>query len=85
MMSRERIRERVISTIREVIGDDEIAMTENTSIIQDIAEDSLTQMTLFVALEDEFQHTIPQEEVKGVDTVGDIVSYIESKLVASPT
>jgi acyl carrier protein len=37
-------------------------------------------MTLYVALEDEFQRTLPPEEVTGLVIVQDIVSFIDRKL-----
>jgi acyl carrier protein len=37
-------------------------------------------MTIFVALEDEFQRNMPPEEVTGLVTVKDIVDFIDRKL-----
>jgi acyl carrier protein len=37
-------------------------------------------MTLFIALEDEFQLNMPPEEVTGIMTVNDIVDFIDKKL-----
>jgi acyl carrier protein len=46
--------------------------------------DSLQRMTLFIALEDEFQNdSMPPEEVAGLATVQDIVGFIAHKLAQS--
>jgi acyl carrier protein len=37
-------------------------------------------MTLFIALEDEFQHSIPPEEAEGLVTVKDVVELIQRKM-----
>jgi acyl carrier protein len=37
-------------------------------------------MTLFIALEDEFQFGMPPEEVTGISTVKDVVYFIDKKL-----
>jgi acyl carrier protein len=37
-------------------------------------------MTLFIALEDEFQFSMPPEEVTGVFTVKDVIDFIDKKL-----
>ena len=52
----------------------------DASIATDLAPTSLDQMTLFIALEDEFQKSIPQDEVAHIDTVREIVLYIKQKL-----
>ena len=52
----------------------------DVSITRDLAPTSLDQMTLFIALEDEFQKQIPQQEIEGIDTVREIVRYIEHRM-----
>ncbi len=42
--------------------------------------DSLKQMTLFIALEDEFQRTIPPERVMDLDTVQDVIDFVIKEL-----
>jgi acyl carrier protein len=47
--------------------------------------DSLQRMTLFIALEDEFQNdSMPPEEVAGLGTIQDIIGFIDKKLKQSP-
>jgi acyl carrier protein len=47
---------------------------------EELATTSLEQLTLFMALEDEFDDSIPQEEAERISTLGELVSYIENKL-----
>ncbi len=46
---------------------------------EDIDADSLDVVELVMALEEEFDLEIADEEVENIKTVGDIVSYIEGK------
>ena len=43
---------------------------------------SLERMTLFIALEDEFDRTIPQQDVEALKTIGEVVDFIEEKVAA---
>jgi acyl carrier protein len=61
-------------------------IAETASLKEDLKMDSLQRMTLFIALEDEFQNdSMPPEEVSGLATVADIVGFIEHKLARSPS
>lgn len=74
------VEERVLSVAREVltVKDDEQLL--EASIRDQLKLTSLEQMTLFIALEDEFDQTIPQEEVAHLDSMKEIVQFIEGKL-----
>jgi acyl carrier protein len=73
------IQSRVIRVVREfasIEGEEDVL---NANIGTDIALTSLDKMTLFIALEDEFDRSIPQEDVEEVETVKEIVEFIEAK------
>ncbi len=76
------IEERVAQVVKDVLGVDLESNFLDVSIEAELAPTSLDQMTLFIALEDEFQKSIPPEEVENIDTVRDVISYIESKLIS---
>ena len=59
------------------ISEDEIGM--DTSFTEDIGADSLDLVELIMALEQEFDVEIDDEEVEGIKTVGDAVRYIKDK------
>jgi acyl carrier protein len=79
------VQQRVIKVVCEVtdLKEEDIKLT--TSLSNDLKMDSLQRMTLFIALEDEFQDdSMPPEQVAGLATVQDIIGFIDKKLKQSP-
>lgn len=74
------VQQRVIKVIADVLNRKEAEIRPNSSLRDDLLASSLDQMTLFIALEDEFQRSMPPEEVTGLATVKAIVDFIERKL-----
>lgn len=74
------VQQRVINVIADVLNRKENEIRLDAALRDDLQASSLDQMTLFIALEDEFQRTIPQDEVSGLKTVKDIVDFIDKKL-----
>ena len=74
------VEQRVLTVVSDILNrhTDEISL--NTSLRENPELDSLKRMALFIALEDEFQRTIPPEEVMELDSVTDIVDFIYRKL-----
>ena len=54
-------------------------ITESSNIQDDLGADSLDVVDLVMALEDEFDVEIPEDQVENIKTVGDIVKFIEDK------
>lgn len=54
-------------------------ITEASNIQDDLGADSLDVVDLVMALEDEFDIEIPEDQVENIKTVGDIVKFIEDK------
>lgn len=80
------VQQRVLKIISEIINREENEIRLDASLRDDLQASSLDQMTVFIALEDEFQRSIPQEEVTDLRTVKDIVEFIHKKLQEpSPT
>ena len=78
------IKDRVLGVVKEVLNAEHNSSDIlDASFKEDLALTSLEQLTLFVALEDEFDRNIPQEEVVGIDTIREIVDYVEGKLSQS--
>ena len=50
----------------------------DAKFIEDLGADSLDQVELVMALEEEFGADIPDEEAEKLTTVGDAIKYIES-------
>ena len=77
------LRSRVVKVVSEVTSLPEKDISLAASLKEDLKMDSLQRMTLFIALEDEFQNdSMPPEEVAGLVTVADIVRFVEAKLLA---
>lgn len=66
----------LISEQLDVKADD---ITEASNIQYDLGADSLDVVDLVMALEDEFDVEIPEDQVENIKTVGDIVKFIEDK------
>jgi acyl carrier protein len=69
--------ERVKERISEVLGIDHEDITMESSFMDDLGADSLDVVELIMALEDEFDLEIPDEEAEKIQTVGDVVEYIK--------
>lgn len=79
------VQQRVLQVVAEVtsLKAEDIKLT--ASLSDDLKMDSLQRMTLFIALEDEFQDdSMPPEEVAGLVTIQDIVGFIDRKLKQTP-
>lgn len=55
-------------------------ITPDTNLKNDLGADSLDAVEIVMALEDEFNISIPDEEIQNISTVKKLVEYIESKL-----
>ncbi|HBM17494.1 MAG TPA: acyl carrier protein [Lentisphaeria bacterium] len=54
--------------------------TDNAKFVEDLGADSLDQVELVMALEEEFGADIPDEDAEKLTTVGDAIKYIESHI-----
>ena len=70
--------ERVKQIIVDQLGIDENEIAMESSFIDDLGADSLDIVELIMALEEEFNIEIPDEEAEKISTVGDIVEYIKA-------
>lgn len=71
--------EKVREIIAEQLGvDDASTITKQTSLITDLEADSLDAVEIMMALEDEFDIEIPDEDAENFKNIGDICAYIES-------
>jgi len=70
------IEEKVKGIIVEQLGVDEEEVTPTASFVDDLGADSLDQVELVMALEEEFKLEISDEDAEKIKTVSDAVSYI---------
>ncbi|GGA33395.1 acyl carrier protein [Kroppenstedtia guangzhouensis] len=71
--------DRVKRIIVDRLGVDASEVTLEASIKDDLGADSLDVMDMILELEDEFSMEISDEEAEKINTVQDIVTYIESR------
>ncbi len=72
--------DRVKKVIVEQLGVDEEEVTAQASFTDDLGADSLDNVELVMALEQEFNLEIPDEDAEKISTVNDAVSYIQEHL-----
>ena len=70
------IEEKVKNIIVEQLGVEAGQVTEGAKFIEDLGADSLDTVELVMALEEEFNIEIPDEDAEKITSVGDAVSYI---------
>jgi acyl carrier protein len=69
--------EKIRGIIAEKLGIDEEEITMESAFIEDLNADSLDIVELIMALEDELEMEIPDEEAEKFATVADLVNYVE--------
>jgi acyl carrier protein len=73
------VAEKVKKIVVEQLGVSEDQVTLDAKFIEDLGADSLDQVELVMALEEEFGSDIPDEDAEKMTTVGEAIKYIESK------
>lgn len=67
---------RVVEIIVEELGVEADKVTPEASFVDDLGADSLDTVELVMALEEEFEIDIPDEDAEAMRTVGDAIAYI---------
>jgi acyl carrier protein len=62
--------------VNEIAGVPEEEVQTDKTFIEDLDVDSLSMVEVVVAAEEKFDVKIPDDDVKGLKTVGDAVNYI---------
>ena len=73
------VAERVKKIVVEHLGVEADKVVDNANFIDDLGADSLDTVELVMAFEEEFNVEVPDEEAEKLQTVGDVVKYIEDK------
>jgi len=73
----------LIDDIKEVVVEqlsvDAKEVKEDAKFVEDLGADSLDVVELVMALEEKFDIEIPDDEAEKIQTVADVVAYVESK------
>ncbi len=74
------IEERVKKIVVEQLGVEEDQVTADASFVDDLGADSLDTVELVMALEEEFDCEIPDEEAENISTLAQATAYVEANL-----
>ena len=72
------VEQKVKSIIAEQLGVGEEEIKPASSFIEDLGADSLDIVELVMAMEEEFEVEIPDDEAENIKTVGDAINYINN-------
>ena len=78
-MSDKTIQSRVIEVIADQLGIEPEEVLPESKIIEDLGADSLDMIEIVMAIEEEFDCEIADEEAEKIKTVGDVIKLIEEK------
>ena len=79
-MDKQAIETKVRAIIVKQLGVKEEDVNADKSFVDDLGADSLDTVELVMALEEEFECEIPDEEAEKITTVGQAISYIKEHL-----
>lgn len=72
--------DKIKEIIAEELGVDEDIVTMDTNLMKDLEADSLNAVEIIMAIEDEYDIEIPDEDAEKFQVVADIVKYVEDRI-----
>ena len=69
--------DKIKDIIIEQLQVEESDVNRDTNLMKDLSADSLDAVEIIMAIEDEYGIEIPDEEAEKMQTVGDLVRYVE--------
>jgi acyl carrier protein len=72
------IEEKIKRLICEQLDVDEKDVVPEASFVDDLGADSLDQVELIMAIEEEFDISVPDEDAEKIGTVQDVMDYIKN-------
>ena len=76
------LEQRVSEIIVDQLGASREDIVPEASFSDDLGVDSLTMVELVMAMEEEFDVEIPDEDAEKIQTIGDAIAYLKGKLEA---
>lgn len=74
------VKQKVTEIIVKKLGVEESQVTESASFTKDLGADSLDTVELIMEFEKEFDISIDEADAEKIQTVGDVINYLNSKL-----
>ncbi len=79
-MKKEEIMEKLQEIFADVFGDEELCINEETNADDIVAWDSLTNISILAAVQDEFSVSFEIDEIVAMKNVGEMIKAIMEKL-----
>ena len=76
---------KVIEIVAEQLGIGEEEIQIDSKFVEDLGADSLDIVEVLLALEEEFEVEISDDEAQKIKTVGELIQFIESSQFSKPT
>ena len=73
-------KQQLVEIIAEQLGVDESKIKEESNLLNDLGADSLDTLELVMTLEQEFKVEISDSEAEKLETVADIIKFVNNKL-----
>lgn len=74
----------VFEKLKEILAEqldvDADSITKYSMLIEDLGADSLDAIDIVMSVEDEFKIEVPDEIIEKIETVGDMLNYIENNI-----
>ena len=72
--------EKLKTILSEQLDIDENSITPDSLLVEDLGADSLDAIDIVMSVEDEFKIEVPDEIIEKIETVGDILNYVENNV-----
>ena len=76
------LEDRVSAIIVEQLGVSKEELAPEASFIDDLGADSLDIVELVMAMEEEFDIEIPDDDAEKIQTIEDVITYVKAKIEA---
>lgn len=72
--------EKLKTILSEQLDIDENSITAESLLVEDLGADSIDAIDIVMSVEDEFKIEVPDEIIEKIETVGDILNYVENNI-----
>lgn len=79
-MTRNEIFDKISQMIKEQMHHEDMEVTEDTSLKDELGVDSIDLMEFVINLEDEFSVEIPDDDIEDIVKLGDMLDYLEGRI-----
>jgi acyl carrier protein len=77
------LKDRIRDLVAEQLGVDGADLKSDSDIVEDLGADSLDVVELVMAIEENFDIEVPDEDAEGMRTIGDVERYVTARVAAS--